>query len=42
LQRYNAVAIMPFYLEIMLANVSIPGLSVFRVVGRCTSNQVDP
>ena len=28
----DVVAIMPFYLEIMLANVSIPGLSVFRVV----------
>ena len=28
----DVVAIMPFYLEIMLANISIPGLSVFRVV----------
>ena len=32
MNQVDVVAIMPFYLEIMLANVSIPGLSVFRVV----------
>jgi hypothetical protein len=30
--QVDVVAIMPFYLELMLADVSIPGLSVFRVV----------
>lgn len=32
MNKVDVIAILPFYLEIALANVSIPGLSVFRVV----------
>ena len=32
MNQVDVVAILPFYLELILANVAIPGLSVFRVV----------
>ena len=32
MNQVDAVAILPFYLELILADVTIPGLSVFRVV----------